>query len=793
MRFCMPCIAALLLLACDDKSAGEADTSSADAGPSYDSAAPYVDADGDGWSADDGDCDESNPDIAPGQIEQCNGIDDNCNGVADEGFSDVDTDGTADCVDVEDCDGIDNNGDGVVDEGFTDADGDGSADCIDEEVCDGVDNNGDGAIDEGFDADGDGYTSCGTDEIAGDCDDDDYTINPGEADVDGDLIDNDCDGAIDEGLWRAGDLVITELMINPSSISDTDGEWIELYNTSGEERVLNGLVLTDESGSDYYQLTSESIIALGAGEYIVLGRNADIDESGGIEIDVVYDGVSLSNESDALVVMFGELVLDVVRWDDGETMPDEAGTSVSLDPGYFDADENDSASVWCSTAWPTVAEADVLSTPGEDNALCPTLDHDDDGYSIAEGDCDDTSDEIGPHRAETPYDGIDNDCDATTLDDDLDEDGFLLVDDCDDEEAEAFPGNIEVCDGIDNDCDNLADDDDPDITGTRQWYPDDDGDGYGDADAAPTETCDELTGYIEDNTDCDDSSADYNPGIIEDDCDDPSDYNCDGQVAFIDEDYDGYSACDEDCDDSDARIFPYAWEDTSDGVDNDCDGYTDTDDPDSPSFLSLGDDASSRISLTAGFPYCGSTETSANVISNGRILFGSSDTSYSESSASHASSLAIAGVWDDLNPSSGGKIAVLTHSDATAVHFLDVREYGTSSTVTFSIIMLDDGRITLSYGDVGVSDGLAGWSCGTASSATESDLTDEVTEVPPNSLGIGQGTEDSIHELFTGVGDSNDLSGATFTFCVGSGTDADGDGWTDACGDTNDADASVTP
>ncbi|MEO0602866.1 MAG: hypothetical protein AAF211_15605, partial [Myxococcota bacterium] len=39
------------------------------------------------------------------------------------------------------------------------------------------------------------------------------------------------------------------------------------------------------------------------------------------------------------------------------------------------------------------------------------------------------ADEIGP---EVPYDGIDNDCDPDTRDDDLDEDGFVLANDCDD-------------------------------------------------------------------------------------------------------------------------------------------------------------------------------------------------------------------------------------------------------------------------------------------------------------------------------------------------------------------------
>jgi len=58
----------------------------------------YGDDDGDGYTEDQGDCDDTNPDMYPGNQEVCNTIDDNCNNLTDEGvtsifYRDIDGDG----------------------------------------------------------------------------------------------------------------------------------------------------------------------------------------------------------------------------------------------------------------------------------------------------------------------------------------------------------------------------------------------------------------------------------------------------------------------------------------------------------------------------------------------------------------------------------------------------------------------------------------------------------------------------------------------------------------------------
>ena len=42
---------------------------------------------------------------------------------------------------------------------------------------------------------------------------------------------------------------------------------------------------------------------------------------------------------------------------------------------------------------------------------------------------------------------------------DLDEDGFVVLDDCDDNDPNTYPGAVELCDGRDNDCDTIIDED----------------------------------------------------------------------------------------------------------------------------------------------------------------------------------------------------------------------------------------------------------------------------------------------------------------------------------------------
>ncbi len=183
-------------------------------------------------------------------------------------------------------------------------------------------------------------------------------------------------------------------------------------------------------------------------------------------------------------------------------------------------------------------------------------------------------------------DGIDNDCSgAPGVDEvDVDADGFLACEECDDADPLTFPAAPELCDGLDNNCDGLGEDDldgdlvldcaDCDDADPDNWIScasciDGDGDGtFAGCDA-----------YITRVQDCDDLDPAAFPGNIEA-CANGVDDDCDpATLDVFDADADG-SLCDTDCDDADPLRFPGQVEDCTDGTDNDCDPDSDCDDGD---------------------------------------------------------------------------------------------------------------------------------------------------------------------------------------------------------------------
>ena len=162
--------------------------------------------------------------------------------------------------------------------------------------------------------------------------------------------------------------------------------------------------------------------------------------------------------------------------------------------------------------------------PGDDGST-EVVDEDGDGFSVADGDCDDADPTVYPGAEDSAADGSDQDCDG--LDGpDADGDGAVdanaMGDDCDDTDPTLNPHD-EDSDGVsscDGDCN---DDDDATFPGSAPndsptaCMTDADGDGYGSmAPAAAAEP----------GTDCDDTLASVHPGASDAGW---TDANCDGE------------------------------------------------------------------------------------------------------------------------------------------------------------------------------------------------------------------------------------------------------------------------
>ena len=170
---------------------GEAAPDAAQPDAAQPDAAPPSDLDEDGFTEDNGDCDDDDRDRFPGAPELCDGVDNDCDDVIDQFViscyaGDPATLGVGPCrPGLRACrDGVFEPCRGQVLPG-------------DAETCgNGVDDNCNGVADDGCDEDGDQFTVA-----QGDCNDAVFEINPGAAEV-CDGVDNNCDGAID-GMSRA--------------------------------------------------------------------------------------------------------------------------------------------------------------------------------------------------------------------------------------------------------------------------------------------------------------------------------------------------------------------------------------------------------------------------------------------------------------------------------------------------------------------------------------------------------------------------------------------------------------
>ena len=164
----------------------------------------------------------------------------------------------------------------------------------------------------------------------------------------------------------AGDLVITELMINPDDCGDSQAEWIEFENQSGAKLDLQNLVISSNSGS--YTITGSKFVA--KGQRVLAYRNSG-GQCYGMNEDVFYGAnIGMNNTSDTIELENTTGIIDQVDYD-GWVLP-AAGRSLQLSINDLDATSNDSPGSWCPSNNTFPGAGSDLGSPKMYNFPCQT-------------------------------------------------------------------------------------------------------------------------------------------------------------------------------------------------------------------------------------------------------------------------------------------------------------------------------------------------------------------------------------------------------------------------------------
>ena len=196
-------------------------------------------------------------------------------------------------------------------------------------------------------------------------------LDPGEQCDDGNSDGGDgCTFTCQTGAkLKEGDLIINEIMADPSAAKDEDGEWVEVFNSSGAAIDLGGLWLKDAKGGKH-KIEPTAALVVEAGKYVVFGVNADSKLNGGAPVAYAWKGLTLPNTGGAFSVGTASLDIDLVAYTPGQggwpTV--KTGVTLQLKADTLGAVSNDAGGSWCHPT--STFGAGDKGTPGAANEAC---------------------------------------------------------------------------------------------------------------------------------------------------------------------------------------------------------------------------------------------------------------------------------------------------------------------------------------------------------------------------------------------------------------------------------------
>ncbi len=165
-----------------------------------------------------------------------------------------------------------------------------------------------------------------------------------------------------------GSIIITEIMKDPNAVSDANGEYFEVYNTTLNPIDMSGWVISD-LGSNSFVVSSSVIVA--PDSYVVFARNSNTATNGGFAANFDYSGMVLGNTDDEIILKCSNGVeIDRVAYDNGINFPNPTGASMELRITAYHFIDNDNGANWDVAVTP-FGDGD-FGTPGRVNSTLST-------------------------------------------------------------------------------------------------------------------------------------------------------------------------------------------------------------------------------------------------------------------------------------------------------------------------------------------------------------------------------------------------------------------------------------